>query len=182
MSCCLILWDLAQFYENIDRRRLARRSQEVGFPMAIWAPAIQMYGETRIVTFNQLASPTGHSTSGLPAGCGFATSKVQVYIMSPIDDMLASWGSQGLTAQLNVYIDDYGLAVVQTVMRHCASRRQWQHHRCRMWCNWSLIARPLMQRLKLLQHHTVWQQVGSWRRGCIASWAAREAAMDMAWH
>ena len=73
------LFDLANFYEHLDRGALLRRGLESGFPGQVMAVALNQYEGSRCIVLEGVARAMGHPKRGIPAGCGFATYWVQIY-------------------------------------------------------------------------------------------------------
>ncbi len=96
------LWDLRNYYEYIDRRLLWERARSRKYNSAIVAVALNQYGARRFIGMDDLAIDCGYPARGIAAGCGFATTWVQVYTLDPLEVWQASSPKVGLT----VFIDD----------------------------------------------------------------------------
>jgi hypothetical protein len=70
--------------------------------MAIVAVALNQYGARRYIGLEDLALDCGYPERGIAAGCGWATTWVQVYTLDP----LLVWQSSSPQVGLTVFIDD----------------------------------------------------------------------------
>ncbi len=96
------LWDLRNFYEHVDRKLLWQRAKDREYNMAIVAVALNHYGTRRFIGLEELALDCGHPERGIAAGCGWATTWVQVYTLDP----LLIWQHSSPHLGLTVFIDD----------------------------------------------------------------------------
>ena len=77
------LWDLQNYYEHLSRSKLWDRAGEMGFSLAILAVALNQYGARRFIGLGALTLECQHALRGIAAGCGLATTLVQVYASPP---------------------------------------------------------------------------------------------------
>ena len=96
------LWDLRNFYEYIDRDKLWERARERKFNAAIVAVALNQYGSRRFIGLEDLALDCGFPERGIAAGCGWATTYVQIYALGP----LRRWKATNESVPLSMFIDD----------------------------------------------------------------------------
>jgi hypothetical protein len=96
------LWHLRNFYECIDRSKLWERARERKLNMAIVAVALNQCGARRFIGLEDLALDCGFPERGIAAGCGWATTWVQVYTLDP----LLIWQNSSPQVGLTVFIDD----------------------------------------------------------------------------
>jgi len=99
----MFLWDLADYYEHIDRDILRGRVLQGGFPMDVLDVSAPMYGALRFLTLARLASRSGYPTRGVVAGCGAATFHVQPFAAPPLEPFVL----RHPCVHLNVHVDDF---------------------------------------------------------------------------
>eukprot|EP00975_Prorocentrum_lima_P026082 5483461-Prorocentrum_lima.AAC.1 len=63
----MVLWDLAKFYEHIDRDKLVQRALRAGYPTHLLMPAMRMAHATRWVSLGGYVQCAGHAFRGLLA-------------------------------------------------------------------------------------------------------------------
>ena len=90
------LWDLSNYYEHLDRRRLWQRAESTDFPLAVAAVALNQYAARRYIGLESLAMDALYPEKGIAAGCGLATYWVQVYSYDPLQDWRALHPQVGL--------------------------------------------------------------------------------------
>ena len=73
MHSAMVLYDLSNYYEHINRSKLATRALRNGFPAAILMIILGVYASPRYVAFQDFVTFVGHTVFGIAAGCGFAT-------------------------------------------------------------------------------------------------------------
>eukprot|EP00974_Lingulodinium_polyedra_P075677 7332051-Lingulodinium_polyedra.AAC.1 len=106
-----LLWDIASYYELIDRSLLQQRAEAQAFPRQILRCCLRVYQGLRVLGWQGLVQLVGFSRRGLPAGCGMVTYFIQAYIMQPVDWLLKQWEKTVFFFSLDVYIDDFALAL-----------------------------------------------------------------------
>ncbi len=109
LEAASVLWDMAAFYEGIERERLLARAWALGFPPAIIKLALAAYSVPRMLTLGGILSQCLHSTVGVVAGCGFANVLVKVYTLTEFDFMLTRLPP---TVTFDSFVDDLGLSAV----------------------------------------------------------------------
>ena len=77
------LWDLQNFYEYLTREKLWQRAEELGSNLGIAAVALNQYGSKRFLGLGALTMECQYARRGIAAGCGLATTWVQVYALPP---------------------------------------------------------------------------------------------------
>ena len=115
-----IFWDLREFYEHIDRQKLAERSCQQDFDRHVGRLATQAYGYTRFLGIGGPTMDCGFPRRGIIAGCVFATTGVQLYSMPPIKAIMRS--REMSLETLKVYLDDYTLQSTGVDDRETARR------------------------------------------------------------
>ncbi len=104
------LWDLTNFYEFISRPKLWERARARGFNEAIVSIALNQYGSRRFLGLGELAMDAGYPERGIAAGCGWATTWVQVYTLDP----LLVWQESSPQVNATLFMDDFmGAATAQ---------------------------------------------------------------------
>jgi hypothetical protein len=98
------LWDLQNFYEYISREKLWQRAEELGFNLGIVAVAVNQYAAKRFVGLGALTTECQYACRGIAAGCGLATTWVQIYALPP----LRLWRVEHPQVHLTMFIDDLG--------------------------------------------------------------------------
>jgi hypothetical protein len=76
----------------------------MGFSLAILAVALNQYGARRFIGLGALTLECQHALRGIAAGCGLATTLVQVYALPP----LRVWREDHPKVPLTMFIDDLG--------------------------------------------------------------------------
>jgi hypothetical protein len=107
----MLLWDMADYFENMSREALVERTGPARFYPGIVRAALMMYSMNRIVTFAGLLEIVGFSTRGLCAGCGFVTTFIQVYTLQALDRAMSLLGQIPATISLRLYVDDIACQV-----------------------------------------------------------------------
>ena len=64
----------------------------------------------------QAGKDVGMAQQGVPAGCGFATTWAQVYLLEVVDDFISSM--QGRPLDLDIFIHGFGRAGIVGPQRH----------------------------------------------------------------
>ena len=98
------LWDLQNYYEHISRDKLWQRAEELGFNMGVVAVSLNQYAAKRFVGLGGLTMESQYAWRGIAAGCGFATTWVQIYALPP----LRLWRVEHPQVSLTMFIDDLG--------------------------------------------------------------------------
>ncbi len=108
-----LLWDMASFFERISRRKLRRRVVDTGFPLVIARLAMAACAGPRMLSLNGALSAPTYAWRGIAAGCGFATSLVRVYCLSPFDFLVRELRFEcddDVDDDFDSYIDDLVLS------------------------------------------------------------------------
>ncbi len=98
------LWDLSNFYEHINRQKLWQRAEELDFNLGIAAVSLNQYGSKRYLGLGALTMECQYARRGIAAGCGLATTWVQVYALPP----LRVWRVEHPQVPLTMLINDMG--------------------------------------------------------------------------
>ena len=96
------IWDLLNFYEHLNRQKLWDRACSTGFSKVVAAVALNQYSTRRFIGLEDLALPCDFPERGIVAGCGLATTWVQVYSLEP----LQVWQTASPQVGLTIFIDD----------------------------------------------------------------------------
>ena len=102
LHSAMALYDLSNYYEHINRSKLATRALRNGFPATLLRIILGVYATPRYVAFQDLVMYVGHTVYGIAAGCGFATYLIQMYTIDPLD----SWTQRNPSLDLHMFIDD----------------------------------------------------------------------------
>ena len=105
-----LTWDLASFYEYIDHQLLADRAIADDFPLQVLRTALRAYLGPRHITCDGCCHEGLVAIRSIVAGCSQATTLVKVYYRRP----LLSWSATWVTIQLDVYLDDFTMAIFGT--------------------------------------------------------------------
>ncbi len=97
-------WDLQIVYEYLSRDKLWSRSEELGFNLGIVAVALNQYAAKRFLGLGALTMECAYARRGIAAGCGMATTWVQIYALPP----LRLWRVTHPWVSLTMFIDDLG--------------------------------------------------------------------------
>ena len=106
----IILWDLKEYYEHIDRKLLLGRAGRSGYPMYLMKPALEMYKKVRWTSYAGMVDFAGHSNKGIPAGDGQATFMIQAYAMEDMDAFMVRATSLRSGMWLDTFVDDFALS------------------------------------------------------------------------
>lgn len=82
---------MTAFYEHFSRERLLSEAKRFKFPLRILRLALHVYEYARYITLHGLIAYCGHAQVGIIAGCGIATSFVQLYSLSAFDDLVSKF-------------------------------------------------------------------------------------------
>ncbi len=107
LSSATALWDLAAFYDTINRTRLWRQIVRHDYPLVIARLAFAVYDAPRALTLDGRVSCPTYARNGVPAGCPFANALSKVYVIDPFDEFVASPPMQEADdAVFDDYVDD----------------------------------------------------------------------------
>ncbi len=106
-----LLWDLAAFFESIQRKQLWYRARRLGFPTTVAAVAFNAYGAARLLSLGGVLSRPLFAENGIPAGCGFAMALTKAYVAEAFDRATSAFASLAdVPPVLNVYVDDIAVS------------------------------------------------------------------------
>ena len=97
-----IFYDLANFYEYIDRSVLLARARQWDFPVLLLYLVLNQYQSRRAVSLNGYVGDAGYPARGIPAGCPWATYLVQIYSLHCVIGLQQRW----IPHTISMYIDD----------------------------------------------------------------------------
>ena len=80
-----MLWDLVKFYECLKFGRLVSEAAILGFPLALLRLNIAAYQFPRHVSLCGMIAEGVIPFGGVVAGCGAATTHVNIYDLRPLD-------------------------------------------------------------------------------------------------
>ena len=75
----MILWDMSDYYETVQRERLKEQHQATGFPKPAATLSLRQYGGHRLLQLGQATESCGYPTEGILPGCTAATYHVQAH-------------------------------------------------------------------------------------------------------
>ena len=104
---CALLWDFQKYYEGLNIAQVEARCVKRGFPAAISRLACQAYRGPRFLSLQGVISPGYYATSGVVAGCPFATTFIRINSLDGLDSIC--WHP---CLSYSLYIDDNGLHAV----------------------------------------------------------------------
>ena len=96
------LWDLSDYYEFVNHEKLYERAGRRGMNLAVVSIALNQYRSKRFLGLGDVACYAHYPARGLAAGCGWATTWVQVYTLEP----LLVWQESSPQVGLTVFFDD----------------------------------------------------------------------------
>jgi hypothetical protein len=107
-----VMWDLASFFDTLNRVRLWRLVRKHGYPLPIARLAFAMYDAPRTLALEGRLSCPAFARNGVPAGCPFAMALTRVYCLDSFDKVAEELAAaHGETASFDAYVDDLTLAV-----------------------------------------------------------------------
>eukprot|EP00974_Lingulodinium_polyedra_P065948 6379259-Lingulodinium_polyedra.AAC.1 len=87
---CSLSWDLYNFFEFINRKKLAAKEKRLEMPQVLTRIPLGMYAAPRVVQLNGWAKEVGCPTRGIIAGCGLATTHTQAYSLEDLQALAAA--------------------------------------------------------------------------------------------
>ncbi len=115
LSSATVLWDLAAYYDTLNRVRLWRQVIKHGFPLVIARLAFTVYDAPRALTLDGRVSCPTYARNGVPAGCPFANALSKVYVIDPFDEFVVSPPMQDASdAVFDDYVDDLVVSATGT--------------------------------------------------------------------
>ncbi len=113
LTSATVLWDMASFYDTINRTRLWRMVSKYDFPIVIARLAFSMYDAPRAVTLDGRLARPAFGRNGIPAGCPFANALTRLYCVEPFDELAATLRSRfDDVTEYDAYIDDLTMTAV----------------------------------------------------------------------
>ncbi len=162
LASAAILWDLASFYDTVNRARLWRLARRHEYPMPIARLAMSAYDAPRAIAMEGRLSRPTYARNGVPAGCPFANSFVQLFCVDAFDDFVADVKEEfGDAVTFDAYIDDLVVSI-------CA-----EEHRV------AGIARRVADMLRMCIEDRMGCQVEISKASVVAS--SNKIVMDIAW-
>ena len=92
----------------MDRSRLIREAQELGFPAGLIRAALAAYAGPRLISLNGSFARPLYPRRGIVAGCSLATTLVKVYYLRAFDDLRRAMHTD---ISMDIHIDDIILAL-----------------------------------------------------------------------
>eukprot|EP00959_Pyramimonas_sp_CCMP1952_P462264 9482965-Pyramimonas_sp.AAC.1 len=90
LHSAMVLYDLSNYYEHINRSKLATRALRSGSPATLPRITMGIYASPRYVGLQVLVMCVGRTVHGIAAGCGFGTYLIQMHTIDSLD----SWTQQ----------------------------------------------------------------------------------------
>ncbi len=90
MHVLTMLWDIKQFYENLDHDLLYRASQALQCPLYAIRLALHMYSIPRRIFLDGAVGPRIYPSKGIVAGSKTATTEAKMYVMPMLEDVSAT--------------------------------------------------------------------------------------------
>ncbi len=108
-----ILWDMAAYYETINRTRLWKLVKRHEFPLPVARLAFAAYDAPRALTLEGRIARPAYGRDGVPAGCPFANAFSRLYSIDAFDDLAKEIEEKhGDDSDFDVYVDDLAVTVV----------------------------------------------------------------------
>ncbi len=108
-----VLWDLASYYDTLNRARLWRMVRKYDFPLAMARLAFSSYDAPRTLVLEGRVSKPTYARDGVPAGCPYASAFSRLYSIEPFDDFIAMEVMQDADdADFDAYVDDLVLSAI----------------------------------------------------------------------
>ncbi len=125
LASAAILWDLASFYDTVNRAKLWRLVRLHDYPLPIARLAMSVYDAPRAIAMEGRLSRPTYARDGVPAGCPFANSFVQLFCIDPFDDFVADVKAEfGDAVTFDAYIDDLVVSICAEEHRVAAIAKQ----------------------------------------------------------
>ncbi len=106
------LWDMAVFFDSINRVRLWRMIIKHGFPLPVARVAFAMYDAPRVISLEGRLSCPAFGRNGVLPGCPFAMALTRVFSLDPFDAFVEQLTLEvGDEVLYDSYVDDLVLAV-----------------------------------------------------------------------
>ena len=97
------VWDMKSLYEKFCHGKMKQRAHKHDFDPVITEVTLAAYKSARfLVDSGGATTLAGYASSGMPAGCIFATTWVKIYCLDAFDSVTAEF----LLLRLDAYIDD----------------------------------------------------------------------------
>ncbi len=107
-----VLWDMATFFESINRSRLWALVRRHGFPMEIARLAFHTYDAPRVLTLDGRVACPAYARNGVPAGCPFAMALTRLFCLEPFDSLAEEIArAHPDAADFDAFVDDLALTV-----------------------------------------------------------------------
>ncbi len=107
-----VLWDMATFFESINRSRLWALVRRHGFPMEIARLAFHTYDAPRVLTLDGRVACPAYARNGVPAGCPFAMALTRLFCLEPFDSLAEEIARKHPeVAVFDAFVDDLALTV-----------------------------------------------------------------------
>ncbi len=107
-----VLWDMASFYDAINRTRLWTLVRRHNFPLAVARLAFSMYDAPRALALDGRIARPAYARNGVTAGCPFATAFTRLFCVDPFDNLTKeiriNYGDKG---DFDSYVDDLVVTV-----------------------------------------------------------------------
>ncbi len=103
----VLLDNLENFFEAIDREVLVREAQALDFPLALLRASLAAYIGPRMLTLDGRAAKELYARNGIVPGCTFATSFVKLFYLRRLDAFVAQLPPD---VDVDKYIDDLAIS------------------------------------------------------------------------
>ncbi len=97
-----VMVDLAKAFEYVQRKLLARKCSDIGYPREALACALAMYRFPRRLVYRQAVTGEIHPKRGIAAGSAFATKELEIVLSTMVTAVLRKFPE----AFLLVHVDD----------------------------------------------------------------------------
>ena len=105
-----VIVDIDKCYENVGHVKLREAACRHGFPLGILRLCLAMYRSARRIGWAGVISEAIFASQSLVPGCSIALWLLQLLMLSPLDELVASLPPQ--VTNLEVYVDDATLQVI----------------------------------------------------------------------
>ncbi len=108
-----VLWDMASFFDALNRVRLWSQVRRHDFPLVVARLAFSTYDAPRALTLDGRIACPAFARDGVPAGCPFAMALTRLYSLEPFDGLVAELGQSGGDEEkdFDAYVDDLVVTV-----------------------------------------------------------------------
>ena len=105
-STGMVLFDMSNYYEGIDRNKLQKCHEQTGFPGPAATLSLRQYRAKRYLQLGHIAAKIGHPTKGILPGCGVATYHVQSYSGPSLSEYMTDHPD----LEVNCHVDDLAIS------------------------------------------------------------------------